>query len=168
MLKTQQYSKDSHLLLYYLALPIFTYSCFSCESRYFHLFDDSEGIKDGSSHVRKAYGLRSKCFWLPRFVAMKMNNKSLLLPSMPYFTRNLCHRTEKQASLQLERQMERAIFKSILHILQYQMSAGECPLTNFHFLNVELELFLSANKIRVTISFTTNRHRSGVLQDDQH
>ena len=87
MLKTQQYSTDSHLLLYCLALPIFTYSCFSCKSRYFHLFDDSEGIKDGSSHVRKAYGLRSKCFCLPRFVAMKMNNKSLLLPSMPYFTR---------------------------------------------------------------------------------
>ena len=83
MLKTQQYSTDSHLLLNYLRFTYVYLFLFLMRKQ----FDDSEGIKDGSSHVRKAYGLRSKCFWLLRFVAMKMNNKSLLLPSMPYFTR---------------------------------------------------------------------------------
>ena len=161
MLKTQQNSIVFHLLLYYLALPIFTYSCFSCESRYFHLFDDSEGIKDGSSHMRKAYGLRSKCFWLPRFVAMKMNNKSLLLHMQAVFYQISLPQDRKKASLQSDFQVYYTQFV-VVSVL------NECRRMSINTFTSGIALFLSAKKIRVTISFTTNRHRSGVLQDDQH
>ena len=47
--------------------------------------------------------------------------------------------------------MERAILKCILQILYYQMSAGECPLTNFHTCGTAL--FLSAKKIELQFHF---------------